>query len=96
VATAAGSATKVTFKGKEQNLHELWDTGLLETERGSKLSLHGSINSLVRMSANRSGSGHVGQKDRDMNQVVVRRKALLAKLKTNGSRGIQKRGCQRT
>ena len=30
-----GMTTKVTFEGKEQLLHELWDTGLLDTEKGS-------------------------------------------------------------
>lgn len=31
-----GSSTKVTFERKDQNLHELWDSGLLETaENGS-------------------------------------------------------------
>jgi hypothetical protein len=27
-----GTKTKVTFQGKEQTLHELWDAGMLETE----------------------------------------------------------------
>jgi S1/P1 Nuclease len=30
-----GTKTKVTFQGKEQTLHELWDSGMLNTERGS-------------------------------------------------------------
>ena len=30
-----GTKTKVTFKGKAQTLHELWDTGMLETEKGT-------------------------------------------------------------
>ena len=30
-----GTKTKVTFNGKEQTLHELWDSGILATEEGS-------------------------------------------------------------
>jgi len=30
-----GTKTKVTFQGKAQTLHELWDTGMLETEIGT-------------------------------------------------------------
>src|SRR5262244_1031365 len=30
-----GTKTKVTFEGKTQTLHELWDTGMLETEKGT-------------------------------------------------------------
>ena len=30
-----GTKTKVTFEGKTQTLHELWDTGIPQTERGS-------------------------------------------------------------
>ena len=30
-----GTKVKVTFEGKAQNLHELWDTGILQTETGS-------------------------------------------------------------
>jgi len=30
-----GTKTKVTFQGKAQTLHELWDTGMLETEKGT-------------------------------------------------------------
>ena len=30
-----GTKTKVTFQGKTQTLHELWDTGMLETENGT-------------------------------------------------------------
>src|SRR5262244_3862303 len=30
-----GTKTKVTFQGKVQTLHELWDTGMLETEKGT-------------------------------------------------------------
>jgi hypothetical protein len=30
-----GTKTKVTFEGKAQTLHELWDTGMLETENGT-------------------------------------------------------------
>ena len=30
-----GTTTKVTFNGKEQTLHELWDSGILATEKGS-------------------------------------------------------------
>ena len=29
-----GTKTKVTFQGKTQTLHELWDSGMLETEKG--------------------------------------------------------------
>ena len=32
---AGGTKTKVTFEGKPQTLHELWDTGMLETEKGT-------------------------------------------------------------
>ena len=31
----SGTKTKVTFRGKEQTLHELWDTGILVTEKAS-------------------------------------------------------------
>src|SRR5215472_15935165 len=30
-----GTKTKVTLQGKAQTLHELWDTGMLETEKGT-------------------------------------------------------------
>jgi hypothetical protein len=30
-----GTKTKVTFNGKEQTLHELWDSGIVNTENGS-------------------------------------------------------------
>jgi hypothetical protein len=30
-----GTKTKVTFQGKAQTLHELWDTGMLDTENGT-------------------------------------------------------------
>ena len=30
-----GTKTKITFEGKAQTLHELWDTGILETEKGT-------------------------------------------------------------
>jgi nuclease S1 len=30
-----GTKTKVTFHGKTQTLHELWDSGMLETENGT-------------------------------------------------------------
>jgi S1/P1 Nuclease len=30
-----GTKVKVTFEGKAQNLHELWDTTILQTETGS-------------------------------------------------------------
>jgi len=30
-----GTKTKVMFQGKAQTLHELWDTGMLETEKGT-------------------------------------------------------------
>jgi hypothetical protein len=30
-----GSLTKITFQGKEQTLHELWDAGILATETAS-------------------------------------------------------------
>ena len=30
-----GTKTKVTFEGKAQTLHELWDTGMLGTEKGT-------------------------------------------------------------
>ena len=30
-----GTKTKVTFRGKTQTLHELWDTGMLDTENGT-------------------------------------------------------------
>jgi S1/P1 Nuclease len=34
-----GTKTKVTLKGKTQTLHELWDTGILETEKGTALAM---------------------------------------------------------
>jgi len=30
-----GTKIKIVFEGKAQNLHELWDTGILQTEAGS-------------------------------------------------------------
>jgi len=30
-----GTKTKVTFRGKAQTLHELWDSGMLDTENGT-------------------------------------------------------------
>jgi S1/P1 Nuclease len=30
-----GTKLQVSFQGKQQTLHELWDTGLIETEKGS-------------------------------------------------------------
>ena len=30
-----GDSEKVSFRGKEQTLHEVWDSGILETEEGS-------------------------------------------------------------
>src|SRR5215831_6187931 len=32
---AGGTKTKVTFQGKTQTLHELWDSGMLDTENGT-------------------------------------------------------------
>jgi S1/P1 Nuclease len=34
-----GTKTKVTLEGKTQTLHELWDTGILETEKGTALAM---------------------------------------------------------
>lgn len=58
-----GIATKVTFDGKEQLLHELWDTGLLDTRvrLGKSNCCAGSITNTARM------SGRHGKRERQRN-----------------------------
>ena len=36
---AGGTKTVVTFRGKQQKLHQLWDTGILESEQDSAKTL---------------------------------------------------------
>jgi S1/P1 Nuclease len=42
-----GTKLQVSFQGKEQTLHELWDTGLIETEKGSAREIAKRLNGEV-------------------------------------------------
>jgi len=43
-----GTTTKVSFRGKEQTLHEVWDTGILETENGSAKQIAKRLDGQIR------------------------------------------------
>ena len=43
-----GTITKVSFRGKEQTLHEVWDTRILETENGSAKQIAKRLDGQIR------------------------------------------------
>jgi hypothetical protein len=52
-----GTKLHVSFQGKEQTLHELWDTGLIETEKGSAREIAKRLDEQVRAEERKSWEG---------------------------------------
>ncbi len=43
-----GTKTKITFQGEEQTLHQLWDSGILATEKGSARQMASRLDEELR------------------------------------------------
>jgi len=52
-----GTKLQVSFHGKEQTLHELWDTDLIETEKGSAREIAKRLNGEVSVEDRKSWEG---------------------------------------
>ena len=52
-----GTKLQVSFQGKEQTLHELWDTGLIETEKGSASEIAKRLDEQVSAEDRKSWEG---------------------------------------